>query len=420
MPNQEIKFDQNNYRNHNENNRNLIKKSLKECGAGRSILIDKEGVIIAGNGVYEQAQKLKIPTQVVKTDGSKLLVVQRTDISTDDEKRKKLALMDNSAADNVEWNFSNIIADFNLNQLGEFGIENIPEAEVEPSEIVEDTVPELEEVSPTVKAGEIYQLGNHRLMCGDSTDEDDVKKLMNGNLAHLLLTDPPYNVNVQNSQGMKIENDNMPESDFLQFLQNTFAVAAKVLEPNAAFYIWHGDNGRMQFQKALEDNGFKVKECLIWVKNGFTLGRQDYQWAHEPCLYGWREGQAHYFIDERNHATVFEDKIDLKKLKKEELLALAERLLSPETPTTVLHADKPVKNDLHPTMKPNKLISQQVRNSTKVGGNVLDLFGGSGTTLICAEQLHRNCFMMEYDPRYCDVIIQRWENLTGKKAVKCK
>lgn len=417
---EKIKFDTHNYRNHDEQNLKLIDKSLKECGAGRSILLDSENEIIAGNATYKNAIANNIPVKIIETDGKTLIALKRTDLKTNSKKRKKLALLDNSTSNKVLWDLDNISADFDLSELPELGLEDLPAASIEDTEITEDEVPNAEDVETKCKKGDIWQLGEHRLMCGDSTDEDDVKKLMNGNLAHLLLTDPPYNVNVQNSQGMKIENDNMPESDFLQLLQSTFAAAAKVLEPNAAFYVWHGDSGRVQFQKALEDNGFKVKECLIWVKNGFTLGRQDYQWAHEPCLYGWREGQAHYFIDERNHATVFEDKIDLKKLKKEELLALAERLLSPETPTTVLHADKPVKNDLHPTMKPNKLISQQVRNSTKVGGNVLDLFGGSGTTLICAEQLHRNCFMMEYDPRYCDVIIQRWENLTGKEAKLCK
>lgn len=419
--NTEIKFDTNNYRKHNDKNKALIRKSLKECGAGRSIITDKEGEIIAGNGVYEQAKALNIPVKIVETDGSELVVVKRTDLATQDEKRKKLALMDNSTSDQVEWDFKNLALDFNLNELGEFGIENIAEVEVEPSEIVQDEVPEIPDVAPKVKRGEIYQLGNHRLMCGDSTDKSDVERLMAGQKADLLLTDPPYNVNVSNSQGMRIENDNMAKSAFEGFLNDAFSNASEFLIPGGAFYVWHGDNARVTFQQALENNKLTVKQCLIWVKNGFTLCRQDYKWAHEPCLYGWKEGDSHYFIKEFNHATVIEDKVDIKKLKKEELLALVEKLIDPkEVATTVMRADKPLKNDLHPTMKPNKLIAEQIRNSSRLGENVLDLFGGSGTTLICAEQLHRNSFTMEYDPRYADVIIERWENLTGKKAVKCK
>ena len=424
MPNKKevIKFDEKNYRKHNDQNKALIKKSLEECGAGRSILIDKEGVIIAGNGVFEQSKKLNIPTQIVETDGTKLLVVKRTDIGTNDEKRKKLALMDNSASDQVEWDFSNLSADFNLNELGEYGINTLPEVEVEKKEIVEDSVPGLDEVPAKAKRGEIYLLGNHRLMCGDSTDPDDVAELMEGKKADLLLTDPPYNVNISNSQGMKIENDNMDDESFKTFLDLTFKNASEHLIPGGAFYVWHGDNARVQFQNAIEAHDLQVKQCLIWVKNGFTLGRQDYKWAHEPCLYGWKKGDSHYFIAEFNHPTVIEDKIDLKKLKKQELLDLANKLLSnaQSERTTVIHADKPVKNDLHPTMKPNQVIADQIRNSSRVGEIVLDLFGGSGTTLIAAEQLHRNCYCMEFDPRYVDVIIARWEAFTHRKAVKCK
>lgn len=413
----EIKFDQRNYRNHSEENKKLIKKSLESCGAGRSILIDKQGEIIAGNGVYEQAKALKIPVKVVETDGSELVVVKRTDLNTDDQKRKELALADNAASDQVDWNLDNLSLDFDLNALGEYGI-NLKQAEVDPAEIVEDTIPE--DVPAMAKRGEIYLLGSHRLMCGDSTSKSDVAKLMDGKKADLLVTDPPYNVNIKNSKGMKIENDNMDTESFKEFLNLAFENASEFLIPGGAFYVWHGDNARVPFQQALEAHELTVKQCLIWAKNGFTLGRQDYKWAHEPCLYGWKEGDSHYFIEEFNHPTVIEDKIDLKKLKKEELLELAQKLLAPEQITTVMHADKPIENDLHPTMKPNKLIADQIRNSSRVGEIVLDLFGGSGTTLICAEQLHRTCYAMEYDPKYVDVIIARWEALTKKKAVKCK
>ena len=162
-----------------------------------------------------------------------------------------------------------------------------------------------------------------------------------------------------------------------------------------------------------------VKQELIWNKNSLVMGRQDYQWKHEPCLYGWKEGASHYFIDDRTQTTVIEDKKpDIKKMKKEELVKLLEEIYRDKKSTTIINEDRPSVSDLHPTMKPVKLIARQVKNSSRIGENVLDLFGGSGTTLITCEQLNRKSYMMEYDPHYVDVIIQRWENFTGEKAVK--
>lgn len=181
--------------------------------------------------------------------------------------------------------------------------------------------------------------------------------------------------------------------------------------------MWYGDIEDIAFRQACFGNGLEIKECLIWVKNHFTLGRQDYQWRHEPCLYGWKEG-SHYFLDDRSQSTVIEDRMDIRKMKKEELIKALEEILSPDTPTTVIHENKPVKDDDHPTMKPVKLIARLIANSSRKRETVVDLFGGSGTTLIACEQLGRKCRMMELDPIYCDVIIRRWEKLTGKKATK--
>lgn len=183
------------------------------------------------------------------------------------------------------------------------------------------------------------------------------------------------------------------------------------------FYIWHADSETVNFREQAEENGLIIKQCLIWVKNGFNFGRQDYKWKHEPCLYGWKEGAGHYFVEEYNHPTVIEDNPDYKKMKKEELVEILERMNMPNIPTTIIHENKPVKNDLHPTMKPLKLCGDMIRNSTKINELVLDLFGGSGSTMLACEQLNRRCYMMEYDPKYADVIIKRWEQFTGKKAV---
>ena len=217
---------------------------------------------------------------------------------------------------------------------------------------------------------------------------------------------------------MKIQNDHMADDEFVSFLRDAFTAADKAMKPGAAFYIWHAESGGSAFRNACRQTGWKIRQCLIWVKNGFVMGRQDYQWKHETCLYGWKDGAAHYFVNDRSQSTVTDDKIDFRKLKKEELLQLVEEIYSDKNPTTVIYEDKPLMNDVHPTMKPVKLMGRLVSNSTRKGENVLDIFGGSGSTLIACEQLERNCFTMELDPKYCDVIIERWEAFTGKKAEK--
>ena len=241
---------------------------------------------------------------------------------------------------------------------------------------------------------------------------------MNGFKADLFLTDPPYNVDYEGGtkDALKIMNDSMEDGAFRAFLTDAFTNADLVMKPGAAYYIWHADSEGFNFRLAVRNANWKLRQTLIWVKNALVLGRQDYQWKHEPCLYGWKEG-THYFTEDRTQPTVIDDKIDLKKLKKEEMLALLEQMLSDKVPTTVLYEDKPLVNDIHPTMKPIRLMARLVKNSTRPGQTVLDLFGGSGSTMMACEQLERSCFTMELDPRYVDAIINRWEKFTGEKAV---
>ena len=211
----------------------------------------------------------------------------------------------------------------------------------------------------------------------------------------------------------------MSNEDFYIFLNKAFNNIYINLKFGGAFYVWYASREVVNFQNALESNNLSVKQELIWNKNSLVMGRQDYQWKHEPCLYGWKDGAAHYFIDDRTQTTVFEDKKpDIKKMKKEELVKLLEEIYSDKVSTTIINESKPSVSELHPTMKPVKLIARQVKNSSRIGEKVLDLFGGSGTTLITCEQLGRINYTMEYDPKYVDVIIQRWEQFTGKKAVK--
>ena len=381
-----INFDKRNYRKHSDKNKDLISKSLKECGAGRSIVIDNEDNIIAGNGIYEQAQKLGIKPKIIETDGSELVVVKRTDLATDDEKRKQLAVMDNSTSDSSEFDFELLNEDFNPQTLQDWGLD--VDFKLDDTDVIEDEVPE--NVETRCKLGNIWQLGQHRLMCGDSTNIANVKTLMNGELADLLLTDPPYNVAYEGKtkDRLTIENDKMSDSNFRDFLKAAFTAADSCMKPGAVFYIWHADSEGYNFRGACHDIGWQVRQCIIWNKNTMVLGRQDYQWKHEPCLYGWKDGAGHLWASNRKQ-------------------------------TTVIDWDKPQRNGEHPTMKPVGLFDYQIKNNTKGSDIVLDTFGGSGTTIIACEQDGRKARVMELDPHYCDVIITRWENLTGKKAVLC-
>ena len=386
----EIKFDKRNYRIHNDRNKKLIKKSLEECGAGRSIVIDNDGEIIGGNGIYEAWGNK--PVKVIETDGSELVVVKRTDLSTDDEKRKKLAVMDNTASDTAEMDVKLVIDDFGIETATEMGLD-IPDVEVEqPKEVVEDEVPE--NVETRCKRGDIWKLGDHRLMCGDSTCITDVEKLMDGQKADLLFTDPPYGVSyekktkevLKSKSYTKIQNDDLTLDQFQDFLYDVFTNAFSSLKDTASYYVFSCQGGDQEMMMMMmRQAGIPCRHQIIWVKDApvFSMGRLDYDYKHEPILYGW--------------------------VKKHDFQRKGEQDKS-------VWEYKRTANKLHPTMKPVELIANALLNSTKESENVLDFFGGSGSTLIACEQLNRKCFMMELDEHYCDVIIQRWENLTGKTA----
>lgn len=386
----EIKPDAHNYRLHDERNLKLIKKSLKKYGAGRSILIDADGEIIAGNATFQTAKELGIPVEVVPTDGTKIIALQRTDLRTKDRKRKEMAAVDNSATDLSNWNYPELLNDFTKDELPEIGIDEIPVIEEEHAEITEDEVPE--EVETRCKKGDIWQLGEHRLMCGDSTVITDVEKLMNGEKADLLFTDPPYNVNIEQKKKKKIlhcndynkiENDNLPAEEFKTFLSDVFKNAYLSLKENASYYVFScqgGDNEMMMMM--MRESGIPCRHQIIWVKDSpvFSMGRLDYDYKHEPILYGWVKKHNFYRKGDQDKS--------------------------------VWNYARTA-NKLHPTMKPVELIANALKNSTKENDLVIDLFGGSGSTLIACEQLKRKCYMCELDEHYCSVIIQRYINLKG-------
>lgn len=401
-----IKFDERNYRKHSDQNKKIIKKSLQELGAGRSVVIDADDTLVAGNGVYEQAQALKMPVRVVETDGSELVVVKRTDIHTTDEKRKKLALADNSASDLSEWDVPLIKTDWAKDVLSEFGVV-LPNTEIltETKEAQEDDFDEEKDKVGTVcRKGDIWQLGNHRLMCGDSTNSESVALLMDGEKADLCITDPPYNVAIGsknsflNEFGIKggVTTDIMNDKGMTDE-----EIGAKIWKPaftnlranakdDCAIYVSMPQGGtHMMMMMMMHDSGWKVKHELMWLKSSptFSLGRLNYDYQHEPIVYGWNKTHNWY---------------------------------AKEPKRSILQFDKPHRSELHPTMKPIPLWAELISNSSKEGMNILDTFGGSGTTIIACEQLNRKCYMMELDPHYCDVIIARWEKLTGRKANKIK
>ena len=280
----------------------------------------------------------------------------------------------------------------------------------------DDDAPDL---GPTAIStlGDVWLLGNHRLMCGDGTSIDDTDTLAAGPI-DMVWTDPPYNVDYTGGteDALKIDNDSMDDAQFRTFLRDLFTAAFMVTREGGPIYIAHADSEGVNFRSALTEAGFLLKQCIIWVKNSMVLGRQDYQWQHEPILYGWKPGAAHKWYGEFNKKTVIDDTPDIKAMDKSELINQI-RTLKNALNTSVLNFAKPNRNGEHPTMKPVELVAFMVKNSSRRGDKILDLCAGSGTTLIACEKYGRHARVMEYDPRYSDVIIKRWQDYTGQQAI---
>ena len=361
-----------------------IAASIKEFGFRNPILVDNL-TLIAGHGRLLAAQKLgldKVPT------------IDCSDMT--DSQKKAYIIADNKLALNAGWDTAMLTIEmqelqeegFDLELLGfdDKELNALLEPEVVQGLTDEDAVPEVPKEA-TTKLGDIYILGKHRLMCGDSTSITDMEKLVNGQPVDMCLTDPPYNVAYEGGtkEKLTIQNDSMEDGQFRQFLRDAFVAANTVMKAGAVFYIWHADSEGYNFRGACHDTGWKVRQCLIWKKSSLVMGRQDYHWIHEPCLYGWKEGASHLWSADRKQ-------------------------------TTILEFNKPTRNGEHPTMKPVELFEYQMLNNTKGGDIILDSFGGSGTTMIAAEKHGRYARIMELDPKYCDVIVKRWEDFTGEKA----
>ena len=397
-----------------------VANSLREFGWKQPIVVDADGTIVVGHTRYKAALALEM---------THVPVVVASDLTPEQCAAYRLA--DNRVGELAEWD-ENLLAQ-ELDGLSSFDMERFgfddsdlqtPEAFDEPVSLDEVREVEPDDSAPDrVRPGELWRMGDHVLLCGDATSEADVKRLIEagGGSADMLLTDPPYNVEYvgKTKDALTIKNDSMSNASFRQFLLDAFTAAAQNMRAGAAFYIWHADSEVINFRTAAEDAGLHYRQCLVWVKNTMVLGRQDYQWRHEPCLYGWKDGAAHYFFDSRTETTVIEDaKPDPKKMTKAELVEFAQSVLTEKQASTVLEFDKPSRSEEHPTMKPVKLFAYLVRNSSRPGDLVLDPFAGSGTTVIACEQLKRRAAVMELDPHYASVIVERWERLTGKTAVR--
>lgn len=390
LPIDRLMFYERNARTHSDEQIEQIRASIREFGFTNPVLVDEKGELIAGHG-RTTAAKLE---GLVEIPSIRLSSLSPSQV-------RALRIADNQLALNAGWDLELLsdelqeldVEDYDLSLVGFDGqfLDGLLDGSIlgeddYGAEDEEEDTPGPPE-DPVSVFGDLWLLGPHRLMCGDSTSIDSVERLTDGRPVSLLVTDPPYNVDYQGktSDALTIQNDSMSDDDFRQFLRDVYTAADVVMEPGAAFYIWHADSEGYNFRGAAHDVGWKVRQCLIWSKNSMVLGRQDYQWKHEPCLYGWKDGAAHYWGSDRKQ-------------------------------TTVLEFNRPSRNGEHPTMKPVALIEYQVKNSSRRGQLVLDLFGGSGSTLIAAENQGRDACVMELDPRYVDVIINRWQNHTGKQA----
>jgi DNA modification methylase len=374
-----------NSRTHSDAQVAQIAASIKEWGFTTAVLVDEDGGIIAGHGRLMAARKLgmtEVPVMVAA--------------GWSDAQKRAYVIADNKLALNAGWD-NELLAleladiqglgfDVELTGFSDEEIKDLMPVEITEGLTDEDDAPAVQE-SVTVP-GDVWVMGKHRLLCGDSTSVDDLGKLCESQLVDMWLTDPPYNVAYEGGtkEKLTIKNDSMGDDQFRQFLRDAYTAADTVMKPGAVFYIWHADSEGYNFRGAARDAGWTVRQCLIWKKSSLVLGRQDYQWRHEPCLYGWKEGAGHLWAADRKQ-------------------------------TTILEFDKPSRNGEHPTMKPVALFEYQLLNNTKGGDIVLDSFGGSGTTLIAAEKNGRVARLMKLDPKYCDVIVKRWQDFTGQKAV---
>jgi DNA modification methylase len=392
-----------NSRTHSDEQVAQLAASIAEFGWTNPVLADDQG-IVAGHGRILAARQLYAAGRPILLPGGQQVPAGSVPVidctGWPEAKRRAYVIADNKLALNAGWDEEALkieidallaegydldLTGFTEDEIAELNERLTPTDGTDGLRDPDDApAPQAEAIS---KPGDVWLLGKHRVMCGDSTSIDALERLCQGQLVDLCLTDPPYNVAYEGKakSALKIKNDSMSDDGFRQFLRDAFVAADAVMKPGAVFYIWHADLESYNFRGACRDAGWDVRQCLVWSKQTMVMGRQDYHWKHEPCLYGWKSGAGHLWASDRKQ-------------------------------TTILEFDRPSRNVEHPTMKPVALFEYQMLNNTKGGDLVLDSFGGSGTTVIAAEKNGRVARVMELDPIYVDVIVRRWQDFTGKKA----
>jgi DNA modification methylase len=412
-----------NARTHSAEQVEQLTRSIREFGFTNPLLIDETDRIIAGHGRLQAALALKM---------AEVPVIILAGLS--EAQRRALILADNKIALNSGWDLKLLteeLADLKLEgydlTLTGFSLEEIDGlTPVLVDEKDPDDAPDLP-AEPKTKPGDVYVLGPHRLVCGDSTSMENIDRLMQGALADVCWTDPPYNVAYETKAG-KIANDDLDDGEFRDFLSGAYGCAFAVMKPGAAIYVAHADIEGLNFRATFRAAGFKLSGCLIWRKDSLVLGRSDYQWQNEPILYGWKPGSRHRWYGGRKLTTVIDLDQDRMPFKRRDdgryeirfgdtVMVIDGAATVEELVPSVISEPKPKRSDGHPTMKPVALIERMLRNSARPGDIVLDLFGGSGSTLMAAERLGMCARLSELDPGYCDVIVARWEAYTGRKAV---
>lgn len=349
-------------------------KEFPEMMEVRPIVVNPDMIVLGGN------MRLK----AAKEAGLKEVWVEV--VSWEEAKQREFIIKDNVGFG--EWDWEMVANQWDEEQLQEWGLD-IPDFVTTEAEAEEDDYEIPDEIQTDIVLGDLFEIGEHRLLCGDSTQTDTFNTLFGDNKADLVITDPPYNVDYtgKTKDSLKIQNDKKTDGDFYQFLYDFYTALGSYTKAGGAWYVWHADSEGANFRRAMKDSGIMVKQCLIWVKNTMVMGRQDYHWQHEPCLYGWKEGAAHVWYSDRKQ-------------------------------TSILEFDRPNRNEKHPTMKPIPLFAYQIGNSSKQGDIVADGFGGSGTTMVACHQMQRKAYVVEYDPKYCQVIIDRMVKLDPSLEIK--
>lgn len=369
----------NNARTHSPEQINKLRSSLREFGFINPVIIDRDFGVIAGHGRILAAKEEGI-TEVPCVFADHLTEAQK----------KAYIIADNRMAMDAGWDEELLRVEIEALQAEAFDLSLTGFDEKELSDLFKDDADVQEDdfdvdaelEKPTFsKSGDVWTLGRHRLVCGDSTKAETFGTLMQGRKANLVVTDPPYNVNYEGTAG-KIKNDNLADEKFYQFLFDAFSNIEKVMADDASIYVFHADTEGLNFRKAFSDAGFYLSGCCIWKKPSLVLGRSPYQWQHEPCLYGWKKSGKHQWYADRKQTTIWE-------------------------------FEKTKKNTDHPTMKPIPLLAYPIQNSSMSNTLILDPFGGSGSTLIACEQTDRSCYTIELDEKYCDVIVKRYIEQAG-------